>query len=160
MEVLEKLKELNIDFKLVEHEAVYTMEEIDNLGKDFFEGAKNCKNLFVRDQKGKKHFLIVISEEKRANLSEIAEKIGSTKLSFASEERLMKYLKLTPGAVSPLAVINDENSDVEVVLDEDLKKEEKLCVHPNRNTATVILKPEDLEKYILSCNNKVKYISM
>ena len=160
MEVLEKLKELNIDFKLVEHEAVYTMEEIDNLGKDFFEGAQNCKNLFVRDQKGKKHFLIVISEAKRANLSEIAEKIGSTKLSFASEERLMKYLKLTPGAVSPLAVINDENSEVEVVLDEDLKKEEKLAVHPNINTATVILKPEDLEKYILSCNNKVKYISM
>lgn len=160
MEVLEKLKELNIDFKLIEHEAVYTMEEIDNLGKDFFEGAQNCKNLFVRDQKGKKHFLIVISEAKRANLSEIAEKIGSTKLSFASEERLMKYLKLTPGAVSPLAVINDENSEVEVVLDEDLKKEEKLAVHPNINTATVILKPEDLEKYILSCNNKVKYISM
>ena len=69
MEVLDKLKELNIDFKLVEHEAVYTMEEIDNLGKDFFEGAKNCKNLFVRDQKGKKHFLIVISEESMSSLT-------------------------------------------------------------------------------------------
>ena len=160
MEALEKLKELNVEFKLLEHEAVYTMEEIDNLGKDFFEGAKSCKNLFVRDQKGKKHFLIVIAEEKRANLSEIAEKIGRTKLSFASEERLMKYLKLTTGAVSPLAVINDENSEVEVILDEDLKKEEKVCVHPNINTATVILKPADLEKYILGCNNKLRYISM
>ena len=160
MEAIDKLKELNIDFKVIEHDAVYTIEEMDNLGKDFFEGAKICKNLFVRDQKGKKHFLIVMEEEKRANLSEIAEKIGSTKLSFASEERLMKYLKLTPGSVSPLAVINDESSEVEVVLDEDLKKENVLGVHPNINTATVLLKPSDLEKYILSCNNKLKYISM
>lgn len=160
MEALEKLKELNVDFKLIEHKAVYTIEEMDNLGKDFFDGAKICKNLFVRDQKGKKHFLIVMPEEKRANLSEIAEKIGTTKLSFASEERLMKYLKLTPGAVTPLAVINDENSEVEVILDEDLKKENVLGVHPNVNTATVLLKPSDLEKYILSCNNKIKYISM
>ena len=158
MEALEKLKELNVDFKLIEHKAVYTIEEMDNLGKDFFDGAKICKNLFVRDQKGKKHFLIVMPEEKRANLSEIAEKIGTTKLSFASEERLMKYLKLTPGAVTPLAVINDENSEVEVILDEELKKETLLGVHPNINTETILLSPSDLEKYILSCNNKLKYI--
>ena len=107
--VLEKLQELNIAYKVVEHTPVYTIEEMDNLG-NIFEGAKICKNLFVRDQKGKRHFLIVVHEEKRVPLAEVTEKIGSTKLSFASEERLMKYLKLTPGAVSPLAVINDESN--------------------------------------------------
>lgn len=157
--VLEKLNELKIDYKEIEHKPVYTIEEMDELG-DIFENAKICKNLFVRDQKGKKHFLIVLPEEKRAPLSEIANKIESTKLSFASEERLMKYLKLTPGAVTPLAVINDENSEVVVVLDEDLKKEKLLGVHPCVNTATILITPENLEKYIKENNNKIKYIKI
>lgn len=157
--VLNKLNELNIEYKEVEHKPVYTIEDMDALG-DIFKNAKICKNLFVRDQKGKKHFLIVLPEEKRAPLAEIATKIQSTKLSFASEERLMKYLKLTPGAVTPLAVINDENSDVVVVLDEDLKKEKILGVHPCENTSTILLTPENLEKYIKANNNQIKYIKI
>ena len=77
--VLEKLQELNIAYKVVEHTPVYTIEEMDNLG-NIFEGAKICKNLFVRDQKGKRHFLIVVPEEKRVPLAEVTEKIGSTKV--------------------------------------------------------------------------------
>ena len=157
--VLEKLKEINITYKLVEHTPVYTIEEMDALG-EIFDNAKICKNLFLRDQKGKRHFLIVVPEEKRVPLSEIPEKIGSTRLSFASEERLMKYLKLTPGSVTPLAVINDEENEVEVFLDEDLKKEKLLGVHPCENTSTVIITVKDLEKYIESCNNKYKYINL
>lgn len=157
--VLEKLKEINIKYKLVEHTPVYTIEEMDALG-DIIDNAKICKNLFLRDQKGKRHFLIVVPEEKRVPLSEIPEKIGSTRLSFASEERLMKYLKLTPGSVTPLAVINDEENEVEVFLDEDLKKEKLLGVHPCENTSTVIITVKDLEKYIESCNNKYKYINL
>ncbi len=157
--ILNKLEELNIEYEVVEHEAVFTIEEMDALG-DVFGNAKICKNLFVRDQKGKKHFLIVVPEEKRVPLSEVSEKIGSTKLSFASEERLMKYLKLKPGAVSPLAVINDEQNEVVVVLDEDLKKEELLGVHPCENTATILIKPSNIEKYIKAVNNTIKYIKI
>ncbi|MBQ7410110.1 MAG: prolyl-tRNA synthetase associated domain-containing protein [Clostridia bacterium] len=157
--VLNKLKELNIDYKEIEHTPVYTIEDMDNLG-NIFENAKICKNLFVRDQKGKRHFLVVLPEEKRAPLADIATKIGSTKLSFASEERLMKYLKLEPGAVTPLAVINDEANEVEVVFDEDLKKEAMLGVHPCVNTATILLTPTELEKYVTSNNNKLKYIKI
>ena len=157
--VLNKLNELNISYKEIEHTPVYTIEDMDALG-NIFENAKICKNLFVRDQKGKRHFLVVLPEEKRAPLADIATKIGSTKLSFASPERLMKYLKLEPGAVTPLSVINDESSEVEVVFDEDLKKEELLGVHPCVNTATILLTPDDLEKYIVSNNNKLKYIKI
>ena len=108
--VLNKLNELSINYKEIEHIPVYTIEDMDNLG-NIFDNAKICKNLFVRDQKGKRHFLVVLPEEKRAPLSDIAEKIGSTKLSFASEERLMKYLKLEPGSVTPLSVINESNNN-------------------------------------------------
>lgn len=157
--VINKLNDLNIEYKEVFHTPVFTIEEMDKLG-NIFDNAKICKNLFVRDQKGKKHFLIVLPEEKRAPLSEIEEKIQSTKLSFASEERLMKYLKLTPGSVTPLAVINDENSDVEVVLDEELMNEKLLGVHPCVNTATILMTPENLKKFILSNNNKIKIIKI
>lgn len=157
--VINKLHELNITYKEVTHTPVYTIEDMDNLG-DVFEGAKICKNLFVRDQKGKRHFLIVVPEEKRVPLAEVTTKIGSTKLSFASEERLMKYLKLTPGAVTPLAVINDEANEVEVVMDESLKNEELLGVHPCVNTATVLIKPQELERYITEAGNKIKYINV
>ena len=157
--VINKLHELNITYKEVTHTPVYTIEDMDNLG-DVFEGAKICKNLFVRDQKGKRHFLIVVPEEKRVPLAEVTTKIGSTKLSFASEERLMKYLKLTPGAVTPLAVINDEANEVEVVMDESLKNEELLGVHPCVNTATILIKPQELERYITEVGNKIKYINV
>ena len=157
--VINKLHELNITYKEVTHTPVYTIEDMDNLG-NVFEGAKICKNLFVRDQKGKRHFLIVVPEEKRVPLAEVTTKIGSTKLSFASEERLMKYLKLTPGAVTPLAVINDEANEVEVVMDESLKNEELLGVHPCVNTTTVLIKPQELERYITEAGNKIKYINV
>lgn len=158
-EVLKKLQELNIEYKEIEHIPVFTIEDMDNLG-NIFENAKICKNLFVRDQKGKRHFLIVMPEEKRAPLSEIAEKIGSSKLSFASNERLMKYLKLTPGSVTPLAIINDEENAVEVIFDEDLKKEKLLGVHPCVNTSTILITPSNLEKYVKELNNKLKYIKI
>ena len=155
-EILQRLKELGIQYELIEHKAVFNMEEMDALGKDFFKGATICKNLFLIDQKGKRHFLVTMKEEKQANLAEIAKSCLATKLSFASEERLKKYLNLTPGAVTPLAIINDEQKAVEVILDKDLFKEEKIGVHPGVNTATVIISPADLEKYIKANGNKLK----
>ena len=158
-QTLQKLDELNINYKLVEHVPVYTIEDMENLG-NIFEGAAICKNLFVRDQKGKRHFLLTMKEEKMANLSEIANKIGSTKLSFASPERLEKYLKLQPGAVTPLSIFNDTEGAVEVFLDEDLKNEKLLGVHPCVNTATILLTPNDLDNFMKNNSNNVKYIKI
>ena len=91
-EVKAFLEEKNIPFEWVEHKAVYTIEEMEELGlEDMNEIAKN---LFLRDQKGKRHFLVVIRADKQANLKELGEKLGVGKLSFASEERLEKYMKL------------------------------------------------------------------
>lgn len=154
--ILKRLEELGISYELIEHKAVYNMEEMDALGENFFKGAAICKNLFLRDQKGKRHFLITMKEEKQANLADIAKACLTSKLSFASEERLKKYLDLIPGAVTPLGIINDETKAVEVILDKDLFKEEKIGVHPGVNTATVIISPSDLEKYIKENGNKLK----
>ena len=157
-EILARLKELGIEYKKIDHKAVFTIEEMDEFGKDYFDGACICKNLFLRDQKGKRHFLYVLREDKKANLSELPEKIGSTKLSFASEERLKKYLNVEKGSVTPLALFFDKDKAVEVVIDKDLLKEEVLGVHPGVNTSTVLIKSQDLIKYIEENKNKIIYI--
>ena len=151
--VLEALKELNIEYRLVEHQPVYTIDEMNELG--ICRQVDVCKNLFLRDDKGRKHFLVVLRNDKQANLKEIAEKIGSSKLGFASVERLDKFLGLEKGSVTPLGVINDRDSAVVVVLDSDLEHCEILGVHPNENNATVFMSYADLCSYIRHFGNSI-----
>ena len=151
------LEEKGIPFEWVEHKAVYTIEEMQELGLEDMEDI--AKNLFLRDQKGKRHFLIVIRADKQANLKELGERLGIGKLSFASEERLEKYMKLKKGAVTPLGVLNDENCAVEVFLDEDFLKMKKIGVHPNENTASVYLATEDLLRIIREHGNPLEIVS-
>ena len=155
---LKKLEELSIPYEIFEHEAVYTIDEMSDIVVKT--NSEVCKNLFVRNQKGNQHFLIVQKGEKRANLTEIGEKLGVGKLSFASPERLMKYLKLEKGEVTPLSVINDGTNAVTVVFDSDLCGLERVGVHPNTNTATVVLSFDDLLKYVENSGHKVKMIKI
>lgn len=156
--VFEKLNELNIKYEVMNHPAVFTIEEMDAL--NITNQGDVCKNLFLRDEKGKRHFLVVLDKDKKADLKSIQKQLGSTRLSFASAERLDKYLKLQKGEVTPLGVINDEECAVEVVFDNDLVGKTKLGVHPNDNTATVWISFEDLKKVIDQNGNKIKYLTI
>ena len=155
-EVKAFLEEKNIPFEWVEHKAVFTIEEMEELGLESMD--EIAKNLFLRDQKGKRHFLVVVKGVKQVNLKELGEKLG-TKLSFASEERLEKYMGLKKGAVTPLGILNDENCAVEVYMDEDLCKLERIGVHPNDNTASVYLSPADLLNIIKEHGNSLEVLS-
>ena len=159
-EVLKVLQDLDIHYELVKHEPVYTIEDMNNLDKDIFKGAEICKNLFLRDQKGKRHFLMVLCSEKKADMAKIQEQALSTRLSFASSERLMKYLKLEPGHVSPMGLINDEEKKVEVLIDKDLRDKPLLAVHPNTNEASLLITYEDLMKFIKSMGNEYEFIEI
>lgn len=92
-------------------------------------------------------------QDKRADLKILANKINGKRLSFANEVELKTYLGLIPGSVTPLGVINDKESIVTLVLDKELKNK-ILLVHPNRNTATIAIRYEDLIKFINYCGNK------
>ena len=159
-EVLDTLKKLGIHYELVNHKAVYTIEDMNNLDKEIFKGAEICKNLFLRDQKGKRHFLVVLCSEKKADMAKIQEQALSTRLSFASSERLMKYLKLEPGHVSPMGLIHDEEKKVEVLIDKDLRDEQLLAVHPNINEASILISFENLMKFIKSMENQYEFIKI
>lgn len=156
--IYEKLRELQIDFDVTEHEAVFTIEEMSKLPNLNIEDV--CKNLFLRDERGKKHFLVVMCEEKQADLKKVREQIGSSRLSFASEERLAKYLGLTKGSVTPLGIFNDNNQEVELLIDNDLKGRPRLGFHPNDNTATVWISFASLEKIISSRGNRQRFIKI
>ena len=155
---LEALKNLNIPYELVEHEAVYTIGEVKALGLPSL--GNSVKNLFLRDQKGKNHYLIVMLADKKADLEGIGHILGVGKLSFASESRLEKYLGLTRGAVTALGVINDETNAVNIVFDKDLVGNSKIGVHPNDNTATAWLDFRDLERFISHFGNDIRYIEI
>lgn len=157
-EVYEKLKELGVTFDILEHEPVYTIDEMRNIEGMKIENV--CKNLFLRDEKGKRHFLVVLREDKSADLKSIRAQIGSTRLSFASEDRLLKHMGLLKGAVTPLGILNEESKDVEVLFDEDIKESTCLGVHPCCNTATVWISFNDLKKVIDSRKNSFKFIKI
>lgn len=150
------LDQQGIPYEKMEHEAVFTMEQMDELGISARGGV--VKNLFLRDGKGKNHFLVVVPEEKRVNLGDLSQQLCASKLSFASGDRLAKYLGVIQGAVSPLGVLNDENHVVEVVFDKDLTHAPKVGIHPNDNTATVWLSFKDLKKLIQGLGNPVSFI--
>lgn len=154
--VLDKLNAMGISFELIEHPAVYTIEEMERLNLSRY--GHVCKNLFLRDAKGKRHILVTMAGDKRADLNRLSQQLETTKLGFASAERLEKYLGLHKGEVTPLGVLNDADAVVEVVFDSSLKNYDLLGVHPNDNTATVWLHLEDLERIVKENGNSLQFL--
>ncbi len=157
-EIFEKLSELNIKYKMIEHPSAFTMEEIEEYG--LHSHGHIPKNLVLRDVKGTRNMLVVLHGSKRADLRLIRDEIDSTKLSFASDERLERYLKVEKGSVSPFGVIYDTERELEIYFDSDLKSEEIVGCHPNDNCATVFLKFTDLKKYIEACGHRIAFIKV
>lgn len=155
-EVYEKLNELNIEYRIINHKAVFTMEDVINENIEPFENI--IKNIFIRDDKKRNYYLVLVSHNKKVNLKELENKLNTKHLTFASEEDLHKYLGLTKGSVSPLGILNDKDHIVTILIDKDIKNISEIGVHPNINTATVFLNPKDLE--IIFKNNKYEYIEL
>ena len=156
--VFDYLFEMNINCDIVEHPAVYTIEDMDNLHID----ANNqvVKNLFVRDDNKKRFFLISVRKDKRVDLKVLRAKLNCRPLSFASENALKEILGLDKGSVTPFGVLNDTSCKVEVVIDNDVRNFHHIGIHPNDNKATVWIKPEDLEAVIRKHGNIFSYVQI
>ncbi|HSR50013.1 MAG TPA: prolyl-tRNA synthetase associated domain-containing protein [Acidobacteriota bacterium] len=137
---------LGIGYRRYDHPAVYTVEQVEEVIPDL-PGAKT-KNLFLRDRKGRRHFLIVVAARKRVDLKACAQDLGAGKLSFASEERLRKHLGVDAGAVTLLALINDSERQVEVFIDRAIWESEEVQCHPLVNTATLVLSHQGLRDFL------------
>ena len=156
--VFDKLKELHIKYEIVNHMPAYTIDDIEGFG--ITEYGEVCKNLFLRDASGKRHFLVILRKDKKADLKKIRTELKSSALSFASEERLEKYMHIKKGSVTPFGIINDNDKKVEVVFDKDLIGNTKLGFHPNVNTATLWISFEDIKKVIENNGNCLLYMNI
>ena len=138
----------------------HTIEEMDALG--IFTDGELCKNLFLRNANGKTHYVVSMMKDKHPDIQQdIRSQLGCSRLSFGSDERLMKHLGLEPGAVSPFGILNDDDADVNVVFDSELRNLDTLVgFHPNDNTAFLWLKFSDLLKFIKSRGNDIYYINI
>ena len=139
------LAEHNIQYERVDHPPVYTCEQAEELVPSI--RGVHTKHLFVRDKKGHHHFLVVVSHSKSVDLKALSSKLGVSNLSLGSSHRLQKYLGIEPGAVSLLAIVNDTESAVEVVLDRDVWQEDALQCHPLVNTTTLAIARSDIERF-------------
>lgn len=148
------LNDRNIEYKVIEHEAVFTMAGVDKLGLP--QRGNVAKNLFLRDGKKKSFYLFVKSGEDRVDLKRLGERYGIKGLTFASEKNLEDILGLHPGAVSPFGVLNDEERKVKVYIDRAFQGD-VIAIHPNDNTASVWLKTDDLMDILRAHGNEAKY---
>jgi Ala-tRNA(Pro) deacylase len=156
--VLARLAEMGIAYTRYEHPPIASAEA----GEQYWAGidAAHCKNLFMRNQKGTKHYLVILPYQKRANLRTVADQIGDGKLSFGSPDRLMKHLGVSPGSVSPFGLIHDPDHSVRVAIDRDLRTADRISFHPNINTATLVLAFSDFQRFLESCGNPIQYVSV
>lgn len=144
--LLERLEALGIAVTTYHHPPVFTVEEARDVRGEIPGG--RSKNLFLRDKKGRMS-LFSCPADQTVDLNRLADMIGARgRLSFGSDERLMKYLGLTPGAVSPFAVINDRQKKVRVVLERRLLASEPLNFHPLDNTMTTSIAKDDLLRFL------------
>lgn len=147
------LKENNIEFEAVEHKAVFNMEELGDVELPHPEW--EAKNLFVRDDKKRNYYLITVKGAKRVDLKDFRKKHGLRPLTFASADDLLEIMKLTPGSVTPLGLLNDSECTVKLYLDAEFE-DGMMGVHPNDNTATVYMKADDVLRLIREHGNEAE----
>ena len=155
----QKLEELNIPFEYHEHPAAPTIEIAVQYWKDI-EETTHCKNLFFRNHKGNKHYLVVFDHRENLAIRDLEQRLKQGKLSFASEKRMHKYLGLTPGSVTPFGLIHDEEHHVHLFLDKNLKNLPKISFHPNLNTASLVVAFSDFIKFLEAMGNSYEFIQL
>lgn len=152
------LDDNGIRYQKFEHPAVYTCEEAERLCPKM--PGTHTKNVFLRDKNGERHFLVVVGYDKSVDLKSLKEIFGVSKLSFASPERLMKYLGIEPGSVSLLGLVNDTNHAVEVFFDEKVWSGDALLCHPLVNTATLSIAREGIERFLKATGHDWRVINV
>jgi Ala-tRNA(Pro) deacylase len=157
-ELYELLEKLSIQFEYHEHPPLATIEDAKIHWKDYNSG--RCKNIFLRNHKGDRHYLVILEHLRQLNIHDLEKRLKQGKLTFASDQRLMKYLGVEPGSVSPFGLINDSGHHVHLFIDEKLNEADRLAFHPNINTASLVFSKNDLIKFLNHCGNSWEFIRL
>lgn len=156
--VYETLKEINVDFEYFESPKDFSNEDDGQFWNKI--NATRCKNLFMRNHKGNRHFLIISDYYRDIKIKVLEDKLKKGKISFASQKRIDKWLKGTPGAISVFNLFNDKENHVEVFIDISLKNKLKLTFLPNQLNALLAISNEDFIKILDFSGNKYEFIDL
>jgi len=141
-----------------DHPPVYTVEEAGRLVPNL--PAAKTKNLFLRDHKGRRHFLVCVEAAKQVDLKALAGILDVKRLSFGSARRLETYLGVIPGAVSVFSVIHDSGHDVEIIFDRPLWQQAAFQFHPLVNTSTLCISREELSRFVALTGHKIEVVDL
>ncbi|MDD2584073.1 MAG: prolyl-tRNA synthetase associated domain-containing protein [Bacteroidales bacterium] len=155
-EVTNYLKELAISYQIWYHPPLPTIEEALKYWEEM--PGTHCKNLFFRNHKGNRHYLVLFECHQTLDIRSLEQRLKQGKLTFASQKRMDKYLGVTAGSVTPFGLINDKEQHVKVFIDNQLKDVSEISFHPNDNRASLVLANSDFKKYLESLGNPVEYI--
>lgn len=142
----DKLDQLGIDYQLVEHPPALTTEEADA----YIEGKEGVrtKTMFLTNKKKTQFYLLIMDDAKPVDLNAFKEIIGANKVRMASEESLKEKMSMPPGVVSPFGLLFNDDKDIKVYFDQEIKDEPIMTFHPNTNEKTIFIKTQDLYKYL------------
>lgn len=152
------LDSLGIGYEYIEHPEAPTIE----VARKYWAGhdARHCKNLFFRNHKGNRHYLVLLDCNAEMDIYAIEKMLHQGKLSFASPERLMRYLGVRPGSVTPFGLINDVGRHVTVFVDSNLRYVDKVSFHPCVNTASLVIVRADLERFLDYQGNQWEWVEL
>ena len=138
--------EMGIPYEKVDHPAIFS--QADNEKRPIDIDGVILKNLFLRNKSKSKYYLFVLPLEKKADLLALQQAIKESRLSFGNEDKLAEKLNIKKGSVSLLNIIGVESTDVVFLIDKEVFEYEKIALHPNDNTASVVFSPEDIIKIL------------
>lgn len=124
------------------------------------DGAQHCKNLFLRNHKGDRHYLVCFDSERQLPIRSLEQRLHQGRLSFASPERMERWLGLRPGSVSPFGLINDPDHHVHLFFDASLRDRPSYAFHPNDNRATVVISREEFMRYLALVGNGCEFVDL
>ncbi|MDX9726010.1 MAG: prolyl-tRNA synthetase associated domain-containing protein [Bacteroidales bacterium] len=157
-ELYDLLDKLGINYEYHEHPPLATIEEAIIHWKDYNSG--RCKNIFFRNHKGNRHYLVILEHLRQLDIHDLEKRLKQGKLTFASDQRLMRYLGVEPGSVSPFGLINDHERHVHLFIDEKLDEYDRLAFHPNVNTASLVISKEDFLRFLSFTGNTYEFIKL
>ena len=157
-ELYELFEKLDIQFEYHEHPPLATIEDARIYWKDY--NAGKCKNIFFRNHKGDRHYLVILEHLRQLDIKDLEKRLRQGKLTFASDKRLKKYLGVEPGSVSPFGLINDNEKHVYLFIDEKLNESDRLTFHPNINTASLVISKSDFLRFLGYSGNTYEFIRL
>ena len=141
------LEDAGVGFEMVCHAPAYTIEECKKI-EEMING-KICKNLLLTTTTGSVYYLLVMAGDKKFVTKDISKKLCTSRLSFASAEKMRELLNTEPGSLSVTGLIFDKDKTVKLAIDRSVVEEEFVCCHPSDNTATLKIKTQDLTEKLL-----------